>query len=460
MKRIVSILLCMAMVTGLLIFSGCTGKEEEPVITTPLLRVGILSDIHSNMNPAFHPLERIEKAFLFYKQKGVDAIMISGDLLDIYSQTALMDLQDVWLSVFPNNINDLTGERVEPLFIYGNHDEGLIEDEFWFDALGSEYEDAWIKEIKGYQFVGAHYSKENTALVQKLITQAEDASAGKPWFYTQHVPMPDTVIGGMESYDGKSSFGTPMYELLKKSYNCVVFTGHTHIPITDERSIWQSTNKKEAQFTAINCGTMYYGFLGDFSDLDINGDKYQTQQGMYMVVDGSQITIERYSFADMELTYENGAGKIHMQEAKKIGQPWVFDAVDKKNRPYDYEDRTEAAHLPIFVENASLEITELTTNSVAVTIPAATVTAPEGYSDLVQSYYVEVTNPTTGETVKTVEIAAPYHINTEPKNLQKSVSVQITGLNANTEYAVLVYARECYQKSSEPLAISVTTPEF
>lgn len=455
MKKFISGILVLASLLLMITMSGCSEKNE-PVVTTHLLRIGILSDTHINADTRHNMYERLEKALMFFKQKGVDGVLITGDLQDQFDlesgKDAIAELQDIWQQVFPNNINDLTGEPVEPMFIYGNHDEALVEAQYWFDGIGSEYEDAWIKEIKGYQFVGVHYTKESGTLTQKLLKQAQEASGEKPWFFAQHVPMKDTVIGGMGSYDGHRF---PIQSAVKKSSNCVVFTGHTHIPITDERCIWQPGSKRDAQCTVISCGTQHYSYLKDFSELEINGDDHQTQQGMYMIVDGSQVTLERYSFTDMELTYSEGVGQINADDAKMIGVPWVFDAAQKENRVYDYEHRAEAAQQPEFPEGAALEITELTETTVTVKIPAATVEAPEGFSDLVQSYYVELIDTATGEVVKTAEVAAPYHIDTELSHLNQPVTVKLTGLESEKAYTVMAYARECYQKASEPLTIEV-----
>ena len=296
---------------------------------------------------------------------------------------------------------------MEPMFIYGNHDKALVDAQYWFDGLGSEYEDAWIKEIKGYQFVGVHYTKEDGTLVQKYLEQAKEASTDKPFFFAQHVPVAGTILGGYESYEGNI---IPMQDSLMRSYNCVMFTGHTHVPITDERAIWQSNSKKAPQFTTVSCGTFHYADFADFCKLEVNGDRLQTQQALYMVVDGTQVTLERYSFTNMELNYENGEAIINSADAKMIGTPWVFDAMQTKKRPYDYDTRAQKTSEPVFPENAALEIFEITGTSAKVTVPAAIVDASEGFSDLVQSYYVEVVDPTTGDVIKSAEIAAPYHI--------------------------------------------------
>lgn len=459
MKRKLAVVLLAVMLLSLMV-TGC-GKEkkDKPVVTTPLLRIGILSDIHLNADMRHNMYDRFEKALMFYKEKGVDGIVIAGDLQDNREAlgaaiTAMDELQDIWQRVFPNNINDLTGEYVEPMFIYGNHDKALVESEFWFDNMGSEYEDAWIKEVKGYYFVGAHFTKETGALVQKHLEKAMAGSADQPFFYIQHAPMENTVIGGASAYDGVE---IPSQDLLKRSHNCVVLTGHTHVPLTDERAIWQTNSKKEAQYTVVSCGTTHYSYLQDFVELEINGDAHQTQQGIYMVVDGSQVTMERYSFTDMEMTYLEGVASINMEAAQLIGVPWTFDALQTKKRPYDPENRAIKAHQPVFAEDAVLTFAEITSTGAVVTIPPVTVTAPEGYSDVVQSYYVEVVDPTTGEVIKTAEIAAPYHIDDTEERLNQPVSIALTDLTPGTEYTILAYARECFQKASEPLTGQLIT---
>lgn len=172
-------LLLLVVLIGLL--AGC--GEEKEVITTDLLRVGILSDIHVGFHSDDQQSDRFEKALLFYKNKGVDAVLIAGDLQEFSDAGKAIpwieEVADIWFRVFPDNKNDFTGERVEPLFIYGNHDVGLVEAEYWPERFG-EYADAWIKEVKGYQFVGAHYTKEGTDLASTLVGRAEALSEDQP----------------------------------------------------------------------------------------------------------------------------------------------------------------------------------------------------------------------------------------------------------------------------------------
>lgn len=460
-RKILAQLCCVALLLGLCagMLTGCK-KEPEPVVTTPLLRIGILSDIHvSRVTWGDQQHERFEKALLFFKNKGVDGVLIAGDLQENTDlDTAIENIEeitDIWFNVFPDNINDLTGERVEPLFIYGNHDSSLVDAQYWPERLGT-YEAAWIKEIKGYQFVGAHYTEEWSDLAANLASRAEILSEDKPFFFTQHQPIKDTLFGCNEGLLGT---GAPMLDVLKKYENCVVFSGHTHIPLTDERSIWQSNSKKAAQFTAVNCATINYGWVkGSTNNLDINGDSDITQHAMYMVVDGANVRLERYSLCDMTLQYNaDGTNSVDMEKATSLGAPWVFDATQKKDKPYDYEDRYDAAMQPVFEEGAELTVSSVGTTYANLSIPPVKVDAPEGFSDIIQTYLVEAVDPETEEVVATAEVASEHHVDLSEARLYRDIYIGIDGLEPGTTYILKAYARESYQKLSEPLIAEVTT---
>ena len=452
MKKKRGFLCAAAMLLGLCpaLFAGC---ETGSVPTTKELRVGVLSDVHIGFHSTYQQSERFEKALNFYKNKGVDAIIVAGDLQDHWTTPQydmadqigwIEEFTDIWFRVFPDGKNDKTGETVVPLLIYGNHDEDLCAEQYWPERFGS-YSDAFLTEVKGYQFVGAHYTKEDSAipLISKAAAQAE--KDGKPFFYIQHLPLNGTVLG---SSAGLKDTGNTAFDALEKCSNAVVFTGHTHIPLTDERSIWQASNKKQARFTAINTATINYSWIASYTSMSINGIPDDTQQGMYMVVDGSQITIERYSFYGEENT--NGV---------PIGQVWRFDACDRNDRPYSYDARYELAQAPEFAEDAELEVAYIGPRFVNLLIPAARLTPPEGMSDMIHSYIVEAVDPQTGEVVATGEAATQHHIDTDASRLRGPYFVALEGLEPGKTYILNAYAREFYQKRGEPLTVQITTLE-
>ncbi len=407
------------------------------------IRVGVLSDVHINANDT-EQTTRFEHALTALKLRGVDAVLISGDLQEhtggVGAVDAIESYAASWFKVFPNNTNDLTGEHVEPIFIYGNHDKTLVADGYWPESLGL-YEDAFIKEINGYYFVGAQYSKESAATW--LIEHAKEDSNGYPFFYTQHCTMYDTSYGIKDVNTGTSQ---TVMNNLKDASNAIAFTGHYHIPATDERSIWQSTDEADPDFTSVLVPSINYAHL---ESMGLGKTTYPlSQQGLYMVVEGSDVSITRLSFADPA-----------DEDGLVIGADWSFDAADPTDRPYDYDTRAAAVSKPAFASDAAISVDFLSQERVTFSFPAATVTAPEGFSDLIEHYYVELINTATGEVVNSYVMPTGFIYDNQAARFAGPYSVGFVGLSADTEYQIKVYARECYQVSSDPLCVTIHTAD-
>ena len=415
------------------------------------LRVGILSDVHLGFvwNESLQT-PRFKKALEAFKDMGVDAIIVAGDLQDrsgedtLEQQKAWMEeFAATWFSVFPAN------SGVEPVFIYGNHDVDLIAAQYWPQSLG-EYTDAFIKEINGYQFVGVNNGKEDLAVVDAYIAQAAEQSQDKPFFYIQHCPLYQSVAYSDYYSSYNLTYRNSGHQNLKDYSNAVAFHGHTHVPLTDERSIWQGDDWSEGKYTAINTATLNYAASysrvseSNTTVMPMNGSTVsagQVQHGMYMTVSGSEVSIDRYSF------YED--------TPVKIGVTWSFDACDEDDRPYTYDDRYAAAVAPVFAEGAAVTVDEVTDDSVTVTFPAASL-ATDGNGDMIHSYLVEAVDPVTGKLAASNGILSQYHIDNSSR-FSDSYTVSVSGLEQGRTYAVNVYAREFFQKKSEPLTVTVTT---
>ena len=452
-RRLFSLFLSMVMLLTLMCPAmGILVSAEQPAAEAADLRVGILSDVHLG----YHwdkevQTPRFKKALTAFKNMGVDAIVISGDLQDVDGE-GTMEEQKAWMAEFAATWFEVfpAGSGVEPVFIYGNHDVDLIAAKYWPSSLG-EYADAFIKEVKGYQFVGVNNGKEDLAVVDEYIAQAAAASEGKPFFYVQHCPLYETVAYSDYYSAYSQSFRGAGHQNLKNYSNAVAFHGHTHVPLTDERSIWQGDDWSEGKYTAINAATLNYaGPYARVSEtnttiVDVNGRDIphtQTQQGMYMTVSGSEVTIDRYSF------YEDAP--------VKIGATWSFDACDENDRPYTYDGRYAAAAAPVFAEGAAITVDNVTENSVTVSFPAASLST-DGNGDMIQSYLAEVVDPVTGKVVASNAILTEYHIDNSTR-FADSYIVCVTGLEQGRTYNVNVYAREFFQKKSAPLTETVTTP--
>lgn len=72
MKKPVSLLLAFVMVIVAISIAGCVSKYE-PVVTTPLLRIGILSDTHINADTRHSLYDRLEKELMFFQRQAGDS---------------------------------------------------------------------------------------------------------------------------------------------------------------------------------------------------------------------------------------------------------------------------------------------------------------------------------------------------------------------------------------------------
>src|SRR5574344_2691695 len=131
----------MAATAGLAMADGCAaaatgfGGGEQ-------LRVGILSDIHLR-EPGTEMY--FVKALAWYRDQGVDAVIIAGDMADQGQVAQLQLVADSWYKVFPDD-KGADGRHVETMFVYGNHDYegykyvGRPKDE---TALASDFAGNW-----------------------------------------------------------------------------------------------------------------------------------------------------------------------------------------------------------------------------------------------------------------------------------------------------------------------------
>ena len=93
----------------------------------PPLRLGVVSDIHIRNNGKTEngyvagSTGTFRAALEYFRERRVDAVVIAGDMADTGKMSELDRVGQVWREVFPD-CKGLDGARVEPVFVYGNHD--------------------------------------------------------------------------------------------------------------------------------------------------------------------------------------------------------------------------------------------------------------------------------------------------------------------------------------------------
>jgi len=317
----------------------------------PNLRIGILSDIHITDQKS---ADTFRHALEYFRSREVDGVLIAGDMADHGLEKQLKVVADTWFSVFPGN-KAPDGHRVEPLFIYGNHDVsnwGSIRKTFasdaefekeaifthpaeaWKNCFREEFSPIYCKTVKGYSFIGAHWQDEHIdGLAEFLGSRHSSLSGTKPFFYFQH-PHPRNTCNGPWAWDPDDGTVT---DILSQYPNCVAFSGHTHCPLTDERDLWQGT------FTSIGTASLRYLCLigarensyvdgGPFEDSEMKDiETGDGRQGMLMHVYDDCIAIEKREFVYDEPLREN----------------WIIP-LGVEGAPMSFESRAKKAQIPQF----------------------------------------------------------------------------------------------------------------
>ena len=274
---------------------------------------GVMSDVHIQ-KPGDE--EHLLKALRFFRERRVDGVMVAGDIADQGRISQLKIFADAWYAVFPDD-KGIDGQKVEKLFIYGNHDiwgfswgtkddpelakrEGIGYEgnpaKVWEELFHEPYSEFWIKNVKGYSFIGGHWTKKDNfdGLDAFLKAHEKELDPSKPFFYTQHAHPKDTCYGSWAwGHDNGSST-----KALSRFPNAVAFSGHSHYTLTDDRSVWQGA------FTSINTASMKYSSL-DYSLRDnlnnTNSSGYQGEKGRPKA--HPRVYIGRFEEANKDASY-------------------------------------------------------------------------------------------------------------------------------------------------------------
>ena len=332
------------------------------------LVLGVVSDIHVDAARGdfrkFGDTAQFEKALRWFDAHGVDGVVVAGDMADNGMINQLEVVGEAWFRVFPGGRSTADGRKVEQLFVYGNHDfEGQDYDQFgyrffektsfeagqirtdpaaaWKHVFHEEYAPIWIKEVKGYQFVGAHWQlgKDSWGGIPQVETWFRDNAAkigrDKPFFFIQHCHPKDTVYGA-EAWCPDKGYAT---RALSAFPNAVAFSGHSHTSLTDERSIWQGA------FTSIATSSLRYGG---------KVDKYEQRQGMLVKVYEDRMVIVRRDFLHDE----------------SLGDDWIVPLPVAEPKPFAFDVRAAKSVAPEFPANAKIAVRR-EADGWLVTIPCA-----------------------------------------------------------------------------------------
>lgn len=327
--------------------------SEEKSDFQPVIRFSVCSDTHINTFGDVRTARMQKMLQLAYDKaeecdtyKKLDAAMFCGDLTNSGTQ--------IQFDSFVSAVNSVKRDETQLMAtVAKSHDsyQGKTSREILTAMTGVPAD--WHYVINGYHFIGVStspnedelYSEEQLKWMDAELAKAAADDPEKPIFVAHHEHVAETVYGS-----AKGEWGTDTFKAIFEKYPQIVhFSGHSHYPLNDPRSITQDS------FTCIGTGAITY----------------------------------------MEFTVDEES-RIHPDNYKKAGQFWLVE-VDKDNnirlRGYDVEgenllceyilknpaveanrtyntDSLAASSAPEFADEASLKVIKAA-GKATVTVPKA-----------------------------------------------------------------------------------------
>lgn len=333
-----------------LLFADCLASEDA-LAGNPGLRLGVLGDLHITDEAS---TAAFRKALAYFRDRDVDVVVVTGDLTDHGILPELENVARAWYDVFPEDTG-FGGKKVERVFIYGNHDcEGLSYRDEQTDkalsALGLSYKEAvnlsiaslgfaecwekcfhesyapiYVKNVKGSDFIAAHWDYSTCdrqgvfALQGWMKGNIGSIDTDQPFFFIQH-QAPGGTIFGTDAWGDDSGIATRCF---REYPNAVVFSGHSHLPLTDGRNYWRG------EFTSIGTSSLSYVCFPEGRE---NQSDYRLapgcRQGQLVNVFEDRVVIERRDFthdeplaADISFTFPVEASPFKLRAEAKHNIP-------------------------------------------------------------------------------------------------------------------------------------------
>lgn len=395
----------------------------------PVLRFMVASDIHYPDNDSPEK-ERMKNAIKYAYDiaessetyKKLDAVYIVGDFATSGSKKQMLDFK----ATLDGGLKDGT-QAVLMMASHEYHGEGGEQGaiERFTEVYGMPLDDH--KVINGFHFIslsttnGCDFDENKLNYAAEELKKARADRPNAPIFFFQHPHITDTVSGSIYWGDEK------LYQTLMNYPQVIDFSGHSHVPINDPRSIFQK------HFTCLGTGSMSYFELDEFDKT------YGTIPPKSH--DCAQMTIVE---AD-----ENGNVRIYPYDVLtntffpmvwEIDTPWDPDS-------FKYTDaRYKTAKAPYFKDGDVVTAGDICEDGFSVTFPQA-----ENDGDYVNDYVIRVSDKY--GIVQTKAIWSEYYFT----NAAKEFTVDFYDLEPNTEYTVSVIAQSFWNTASAPIKVTVTT---
>lgn len=432
MQKILSVLLSLcALVSG---FFAQMVPVKAPADTgefTPVLRFIAASDTHvqafeskgtNRIRKMLRLGEAIAQADAEYN--GLDALLIAGDLTDDGRKDQFNGFYSAVQSCLPAGTQFLG--VVARAHDGGSMDRKTVHD--YYTSLTGNSPD-FHTVIGGFHFIGlsasdnddVHYDEGQVAWLRAQLEEATAQDPLKPVFVMHHEHVRNTVYGSSD-FEGWGE--TYFSDVLHDFPQVVDFSGHSHYPLNDPRSLWQGA------FTAVGTGAIHY------AEFTIDDVRTYHPDGYGRV-------------ATCWIVEVDSANRIRLRGLDIMAGEYLCEYIlenpaDPANRDYTPEKRAAASRAPVFGRDAELKTT-LFSGNCSCTVPAA-----QSTDGMPVVLYRAVAYDKNGDPAASAWTLPKYYV---PGN-QTSITVRLSGLKKG-EYEVRVVAETAYGVCSEPLKAAV-----
>ncbi|WP_146115378.1 chitobiase/beta-hexosaminidase C-terminal domain-containing protein [Microbacterium sp. MYb62] len=434
----------------------------------PLLSFFVMSDVHTSaLTEKNRGIWSSHFDTLASINPDPDLIISNGDQINDNNNDTASDHQVV-KTIFDENLDRLGLDDTPILMSHGNHDVGNADMAKyygdWFpNASGGYYEkkidDQTFLVIDTERYSGA----QRTWLQGRLAAlSAEPDALHRPIFVVGHRPTANTV------YDGAQASNATLTSDLSAFPQAVYFSGHSHLHLNDERSIWQGA------FTAVNDGSMSY--------TETPHDAYQiygnalwdeftipTAQALYVEVYADRTEIDRINFAaEQDRTYTNGTWGAYQADypftsaGTLAGPTWTVrldgSTPEEVRANFDYTSAARDTVAP--VQQGAPEHVVTAAGADVLRVPAAT------DDESVYGYDVRVRDAVTGVEALPIragaKVLADFQIAPRPSILEIPLAIRngrqadapLITLTKGTSYIAEVTAVDMYGNRSEPTSVA------
>ena len=312
----------------------------------------------------------------------------------------------------------------------------------------------YYKVVNGVPFVViSGDSRANTvteAQKQELIGWLDEicelptVKAGTPIYVAYHLPIADVTYFGQ----GATDVSKVVDDLLKNYPNAIVFTGDTHCPGINERTI------NQIDYTSINLGSSSYSRIVKRSATSAEGDKYYNVGGNAKDVVTGEVAFG-FTYTQNLMVLQNSTdGSVVMDryvtdtdpaDIRKVGITWNFPSgLNKDNFIYTYDrfENKEWANTLygkdglIFADDASVSFSVDGTEMIVY------------FDDVTDHNYAEhykITVTADGATSKTYDVVGNYFKYYEEA---QTYHFQLSDIPAGTNYTVEVKAYDFFDNES------------